>query len=177
MFSMLTYLEELAARLDTLPKAAKLLFASWAAERVLSQGRKALEERVGGETTDWLEATLAQLKASATSQQLLDEKALKYWRDTSANLDWADTGDDRESTHADFLAAETVEAIMRALEVGLTGSSDSAAHAAERVLNCVDFELQMLRDVTEPSEHPLFQEELRLQSEKLDQLRRQTLAG
>jgi hypothetical protein len=172
MFDILKYLDGLEAQLRALEKRERVLFACWAVERILQTTRPVLVERAGVRFVGALEHALAELKKAASSRAPISEAALRYYRDACANLDLGRDDGEGANPHADFLAAETVEAALQAIETGLTGSPAAAAHAAERALNCVDYELQMLRDVDEPGEHHLFKRELQAQTQKVEELRR-----
>lgn len=173
---MLRYLDDLSDRLSRLDKGRRVAFACWAAERVWSQGRDALAERVGTDSTESLEMTLRQLSDAARSGEDVQHEALQYWKAVCSGLRWDHDAVEIEEEHQNFLAEEAADAAFHALEAGLTGSAEAAAHAAEKVLNCIDFELQMLRGVDESTEHDLFRAELGLQQRKLLELERNGLA-
>ncbi len=172
MFNMLIFLRELASQLANVQEAKRVQFSCWAAERVLVRAYDPLLARIGASTLASLELTLARLRESAADGKSLPEEVLLRWRSTCENFEWEPAEGGIEAMHADFLAAEAVEAAMRAFEVGLSKSPEAAAHAAERMLNCIDFELQMVKGVENSTEHELFQEEVRAQKQKLDELRR-----
>jgi hypothetical protein len=151
MFDIEAYLKDVELKLSSMTPEKRVAFVVWVAEPLLTRSAEYLTTKLGQAPVDAFRSACEFAASYATTGERLTADAISRLRESAMDADWDDDGEDDA---ADASAMEALEVMIRLAEVLESDSARSAAEAAERAINQLDFEIGMTGEVNDPFASP-----------------------
>lgn len=155
----INYLERIKVRLGALEEPRRVAFCVWCSNRLQADFEPYLSQRMGNELAPIREA-LGQVWTSVIGGEGPSREAVETARDKCLEADWDQEDVPEQDQQRNSGAIELLGCIRRTLDCWLTGDSRFCSEAAERVVNCIDYELNMVMGVRDTFAHPMMRAEL-----------------
>lgn len=168
-FNIASYLENVERKLTRLQPPHRILFAAWCAAALMKDAFDYVVGQIGLEGA--LVVRDAQEFAWTCGLKGADASEIERWQIACASIQWDEAHVSDGQQLENFIAIEWISAVTYALETCMTGSAHSAAHAAERIINRLDYELSQEYEISYSEEvfaDPRFVAELHRQCDFLE---------
>ena len=139
-FNISTYIDGLRRSLDKLPPQARVAFAVWCAYELFREVRDYLAGKTDGTQRLAVQEAFDYLWKCASGHKPVDADISRL-EQVCAAIDWGEENVAGDEELINVFAIEAIGSLCCALEACRTGSAQSAAKAAENVLNKLDWQL------------------------------------
>jgi hypothetical protein len=172
-FDIVDYIESLSSRLEELRRVERLAFSTYCCQKLFEEFRDELKAEAGCTVVLEFEATLREIWKCVEGREY-SSSVIEEAERSCLNVDWeTEEYEDENERLQDYGATETLECFLRLFDVHRSGSSISSAESAERIINRLDFEIQMIIGDDDSFVNPVMKKELGLQNEALNFLESQ----
>jgi hypothetical protein len=160
-FSLRSYLTNLEGQLDTLSSAKRLVFSLWCVQPLLDEFGNALSKVIGTHDLEILRTAIDAIWDSIVLKPGPPKHAITEGAQLAQSIDWPDEEESPlEEEFLDYGAMQLVQCLQCIFNVWETGSSESAAEAANQLIDRIDYELNMIDDISDTESDPRFQREI-----------------
>jgi hypothetical protein len=149
-FNIISYVDKVRERLETLPAVKRLVFSLWCIQPLLDEFSDNLGKHIGADNLSLLQAAVNQIWNCVITGTTDQTHLIQQASDLAKSIEWSedDMGSDEESLNDG--AIELVINLTSVFQVVETGSSMYAAGTVEGIINVIYYELEMIEGVDDP---------------------------